>query len=64
MNIDLTELKNTQKKLKESEEKFKKIFEESPLGIGFSDSEGRMLDVNRGFLDLFGVEKLDDLKSI
>ena len=62
--IDITEKIEAEQRLKESEEKFKKIFEESPLGIGFSDSEGRMLDVNRGFLDLFGVEKLDDLKNI
>lgn len=48
---DITERKQTQKALRESQEKFSKIFDSSPMAMALSTvDEGRYLDVNREFL--------------
>jgi PAS domain S-box-containing protein len=44
--------------LKESEEKFAKIFENSPVGISIGLlPEGTLVDINTGFLDMFGYSR-------
>ncbi len=46
------------KDLKESEEKFYRIFKMSPVGLMMSDlSSGRFLEVNQSFVDLTGYTK-------
>jgi PAS domain S-box-containing protein len=48
---DITERKRTEQALRESEAKFSKIFESSPMAMALSTvDEGRYLDVNREFL--------------
>jgi PAS domain S-box-containing protein len=48
---DITERKQTEEALRESEAKFSKIFESSPMAMALSTvDEGRYLDVNREFL--------------
>jgi PAS domain S-box-containing protein len=50
---DITERKQTQQALRESQEKFSKIFESSPMAMALSTlDEGRYLDVNREFLQI------------
>jgi PAS domain S-box-containing protein len=52
---DLLEERTT--KLRESEEKFRKLFEESRDAIYISSIEGVMIDVNQAALNLFGYSR-------
>ncbi|MBN1188639.1 MAG: PAS domain S-box protein [Dehalococcoidales bacterium] len=45
----------TKEKLKKSEERFRGIFENSPIGIQILDSEGKLITANKACLDIFGV---------
>jgi PAS domain S-box-containing protein len=56
---DITERKNAEKKLKESEQKYRGLFECTTDGIIVLDARGKILDVNTGALKLFGFEKED-----
>ncbi len=58
------ELKSQNLKRKEqfkSNIKYKNIYENSPIGIELYDSRGKLIDVNQVCLEMFGVDKVDDL---
>jgi PAS domain S-box-containing protein len=55
--IDITERKRAEKALRESEEKFKGIFEHANDGVIYLDGSGKILDVNRKAIQIFGVSK-------
>ncbi len=46
------------------EEKFKEIFEKSPIGILFVDKEGNLTDANQSALRIGGVPSLNDVIGI
>lgn len=50
-------LKTTQIQLKESEERFKLLFDEAPLGYQSLDSEGYIIDVNKQWCELLGYTR-------
>ncbi|MBI5739701.1 MAG: PAS domain S-box protein [Nitrospirae bacterium] len=52
---EIGEHKAAQESLKESEAKFRNIYEDSPIGIEIYDSEGSLLDINRAGMDIFGI---------
>ena len=55
---DITDRKMTEMLLKDSELKFRNIFEFSPIAIAIRDPEdGRMLDVNAAWQKLFGYSR-------
>jgi PAS domain S-box-containing protein len=58
---DITEAKKVQFSLNESEAKFRGIYEQSPISIEIYDIDGKLLDVNRNTLNMFGV---DDKKYV
>lgn len=58
---DISARKQAEQALRESEIKFRSIFEESPIGIELYDSNGRLIDANRACLDIFGVGSLNDI---
>jgi len=53
---DITEFKKTKEDLKESEERYKTIFEQSDDAIYLTTNDGKFLEYNKSFVDLFGYE--------
>ena len=54
-SIDLTQLKQAEKALRESEMRFRAVYERSPVGISLVDSHtGRFLQVNPKFCEIAG----------
>ena len=51
--VDL--VKKERVELRESAEKFRQIFDESPIGIEVFDADGSLLKINRACLDIFGI---------
>ncbi len=52
---DITEIKQTEQTLRESENKFSKIFHDSPIGMAISSAaDGKIMDANAAFLNLYG----------
>ena len=57
-NRDITERKQLEDSLKESEGKFRTLFQNSPMAIALSRlSEGALVDVNQAFEKLFGYTR-------
>ncbi|MBM3131667.1 MAG: PAS domain S-box protein [Chloroflexi bacterium] len=54
---DITERKQAQEALKESEEKFRTIFQSASDGIIFVNRDGSVADVNVRLLDMFGKRR-------
>ncbi len=55
--------KQTEETLRETEERFRTIYEESPIGIKIYDSKGKLLHVNKACLDIFGVVDEGQIKG-
>ncbi|MFO8166144.1 MAG: PAS domain S-box protein, partial [Desulfatiglandales bacterium] len=62
---DITSRKKTEKALKENEEKYRTLSEQSRDSIYISTQKGRLLYINQSFLDLFGYTKkeINNLKA-
>jgi len=48
--------------LRESEEKFRSVYERSPLGIELYDEDGELFEANRACLNIFGVSDVAKVK--
>jgi PAS domain S-box-containing protein len=56
--LDITERKNAERALAESEARFAKVFQASPVALAVSNLEdGRILDVNDRWVEIFGYER-------
>ncbi|MEJ2614339.1 MAG: PAS domain S-box protein, partial [Ignavibacteriaceae bacterium] len=58
---DITERKLIEKELKESEEKFRNIFNQSPVGIYRTTPDGKILDVNQTILSMLKYSSYEEL---
>ncbi len=61
---DITERKKFEKELKESEEKFRNLFERVRHGLFISTREGRFLDCNQAMLEMAGYENKEEFLEI
>jgi two-component system NtrC family sensor kinase len=61
---DITERKKFEKELKESEEKFRNLFERVQHGLFISTREGRFLDCNQAMLEMAGYENKEEFLKI
>jgi len=60
LEIDITEQKIAEESLTRSERRFREIFNSSPVAIGRCDLEGRFVEMNQAYLDLFGIRDVED----
>jgi len=51
---EITERKQAEDELRESERKYRKLFESNKDGIVFTDMEGKILDANQAYMDMLG----------
>ncbi len=56
-----SELARVHKQLKESEERFRTIYEQSPIGIEIYNPEGKLQHVNNACLEMFGISNVSDV---
>ncbi|MCX5808013.1 MAG: PAS domain S-box protein [Proteobacteria bacterium] len=59
---DVTELREAERARRESEEKFRSLFESSRDAIYIATRDGRFIDVNQAFIELFGYTRDETLK--
>ncbi len=48
---------------KELEEKFRRIFDDSPIGIELYDRKGNLLEVNKASLNIFGISDIENISN-
>ncbi len=56
---DITERKQMEEKLRESEERFRRIFEDGPLGMLIANSRYRVLEANKALCEMLGYAEAD-----
>ncbi|MFB3884138.1 MAG: PAS domain S-box protein [Thermodesulfobacteriota bacterium] len=61
---DITERKKFERELKESEEKFRNLFERVRHGLFISSKEGRFLDCNQALLEMVGYQDKEEFLKI
>ncbi|MBC8273422.1 MAG: PAS domain S-box protein, partial [Chloroflexi bacterium] len=61
---DVTVRKQMEESLRLSEQNFRDLIENSPLGIRFLDKDGNTLYANRALLDIWGYSSLDELEAV
>ncbi len=54
---DITELQQAERVLRESEERFRNVFEEAPIGMAVISLDGRLLQVNKAFCEMLGYSE-------
>lgn len=54
---DITEEKNTKEELKNSEQRYRKIFKSAPIGLVIEDDQGNIIEVNNNFCEMSGYSK-------
>ena len=63
LGIDITERKQVEEKLRESEERYRSIFENAGEGLFQSTPEGRFISVNPSFARMLGYASPEELVS-
>ncbi|MBM3251817.1 MAG: PAS domain S-box protein, partial [Candidatus Omnitrophica bacterium] len=54
---DITDRKRVERVLRDSEERYRMLFEQSPIGIGLASFEGRIISLNAAMLDMLGYSR-------
>ena len=61
--IELAAHKRENRALAPSERCFRGLYERSPIGIEFYDSDGTLMGANKVCLDIFGVSSIDEARG-
>ncbi len=61
---DITEYKKAEDALRESEEKYRDIFEESFDGLFITSPEGKILDMNKKGIEMFGYNTKEEILNL
>ncbi len=61
---DITERHQAETAFRQSEQKYRSLFEESKDGVYFSSSDGRLLDINPAGVELFGYDTREELLHV
>jgi len=56
---DVTEQKHAEERLSDSEQRFRKFFQDSPIGIAIYDNQRKLMDTNRACMKMLGVPDPD-----
>ncbi len=57
------ERRHAEEKIHESEERFRSIYSQSPVGIELYDSKGKLIDVNPVCFDIFGIDSVEEVRG-
>jgi PAS domain S-box-containing protein len=58
---DITDSKNAEAALRESEARFRSLFDNSMLGISVADSEGNLVHANLAYAQMYGYESPEEM---
>jgi PAS domain S-box-containing protein len=61
VGTDITERKHAEEALRESEEHFRSIFENAPIGIFHSLPEGKIIDINPAYARMLGYDSVEEI---
>lgn len=61
VGLDVTERNDFERALEKSEERYRRLFEDSLLGIFQFSVDGKILSINPAFVRMFGYESADEL---
>jgi PAS domain S-box-containing protein len=64
LNISMNELNKAQVQLRESEKRFRRIFNQSPSALMILNPAGRVLMFNEAVVDIFGVNNPEELINL
>ena len=59
VNYDISDRKQAEAALRQSEEKFRRVFDSNVVGTIFTNFEGLIVDANDCFLEMLGYDRLD-----
>ena len=60
---DITERKQAEEALRESEERYRSLFENVPIGVYRTTPDGRVINANPALLKMLGFESLEELTT-
>ena len=60
---DITERKQIQKALRESEQRFQDFFAHSPIGVALYDGRRKLLNVNQACMKMFGIPDIREFEK-
>lgn len=61
--LDISAVKNAERLVKLSEEKYKNLFDNNLSGVFITDIEGKFLEVNEAYAKIYGFNSVEDIKQ-